>query len=349
LRLIPNRARAANLAMAYPQIYIGTTPATAAERRALRARALALHAALRTSRAPTPTYLLLDFAAAQDGDLGAAAPPIELLLLHPNAAIVGAIRAFPGPIEVTPDGRWTLLATGAPIREGRGLAPLQVVRAQRDRVRDRLGHAAARLLGPEAGAQPFQRTIGALICAPTAHAESRISLDVDDHRQLLKVLGMDELAGLVAMAHSGTRLDEEVMRVIVGELFGGRLWHDGTRFLFELAPGHFQLRQLAEDGRAESVLPLAEGETVIGRRRVAQAHEPRITLADDDLISSDHVRLICDDDRVTLRDTSKNGTWVARPGEPEQRIHKAETTIEPGALLRLGMTQMRLERVEAEG
>lgn len=334
--------------MAYPQIYIGSIPATAAERRALRARALALHTALRASRAPAPTYALLDFAA-QDGDLGAAAPPIELLLLRPNVAIVGAIRAFPGPIEVTPDGRWTLLATGAPIREGRGLAPLQVVRAQRDMVRDRLDRVAARLLGPEADAQPFQRTIGALICAPTAHAESRISLDVDDHRQLLKVLGMDELAGLVAMAHSGARLDEEIMRVIVGELFGGRLWHDGARFLFELAPGRFQLRRLAEDGRAESVLPLAEGETVIGRRRVAQAHELRITLADDDLVSSDHVRLLCgDDDAVALRDTSKNGTWVALPGELEQRIHKAEITIEPGALLRLGMTRMRLERAEEE-
>ncbi len=141
---------------------------------------------------------------------------------------------------------------------------------------------------------------------------------------------MDELAGLLAMAHIGTQLDEAAMRAIVGELFDGQLWHDGSRFLFELAPGRFQLRRLAEDGQAESILPLMEGETTIGRRRVAQAQEARITLADDDLISSDHVRLLCGDgDQVILRDTSKNGTWVARPGEPEQHIHRARIHDRP--------------------
>jgi hypothetical protein len=262
--------------------------------------------------------------------------------------IVGAIRAFPGPIEVTPDGHWTLLATGAPIREEHGLAPLQVVRAQRDAVRDRLDQGAVRLLGPESGTQPFQRTIGALICAPATHPESRISLDVDDHQRWLKILGLDELAGLAAMAHTGAQLDEQAMREIAGELFDGQLWHDGARFLFELAPSRFQLRLLAEDGQAERVLPLAEGENVIGRRRATQAHELRVTLSGDDLISSDHAWIIAgDDDRVVLRDTSKNGTLVALPGQPEQRVHGVEYTIGPGALLRMGMTRMRLERYGA--
>jgi len=328
--------------MAYPQLYIGQIPATAAERRVLRARALDLHAALRAPRAPAPTCALLNFAAI-DGP--GALRATDLLLLRPNSVIVGAIRTFPGPIEVTPDGRWTLLATGAPIREARGLTPLQLIGAQRDAVRDRLDQEAAGLLGPQAGTRPFERTIGALICAPTAHPESRISLDVDDHRHWLKVLGLDELAGLAAMARTGVWLDEEPMHTIAGELFGGQLWHDGQRLLFELAPGRFQLRLLTEDGQAERVLPLAEGENVVGRRRVAQANEPRVRLDGDDLISSDHARIICgDDDQVILRDTSKNGTWVAQPGEPEEGVHSMEYTIGPGTLLRMGMTRMRLER-----
>jgi hypothetical protein len=331
--------------MAYPQLYIGDIPTIGAERHALRARARALHTALRAVRAPTPTYALLSFLV---GDaLSSASEPqtAELLLLCPNAVIVGAIRSFAGPIEITPDGHWILLATGAPIREQHKLTPLQVVRTQRDSVRDRLGLAAASLLGPDAQARPFERTIGALICAPTLHPESRISLDVSDHRQWLKILGLDELAGLAAMAHTGVQLDELTMRAIVGELFGGRLWHDGERFLFELAPSRFQLRLLAENGQTERIVPLAEGENTIGRRRAAQAHELRVTLGGDDLVSSDHARLVCgEDDHVILRDTSKNGTWVALPGEPEQRVHGVERTIGPGALLRMGMTRMRLER-----
>jgi hypothetical protein len=269
----------------------------------------------------------------------------ELLLLRPNVVIAGIIRSFSGPIEVTPDGHWTLLATGAPISEAGGLAPLQVVRAQRDAIRARIEQQAEGLLGPDTGAQSFERMIGALICAPSTHPESRISLDVDDHQRWLKILGLDELAGLAAMAHTGANLDEQTMQVIAGELFDGQLWHDGERFLFELAPSRFQLCLLAEDGRVERVLALAEGENIVGRRRLARPNELRITLDGDDLISSDHARIVVgDDDCATLRDTSKNGTWVALPGEPEQRVHSTERTIGPGALLRMGVTRMRLER-----
>jgi FHA domain-containing protein len=329
--------------MVYSQIYLGHLPATLPERQMLRERALDLHDCLRTAHSSTPTYVLLNFAA---GDTPLVRP-VELLLLRPNAAIVGAIRSYQGPIDVTPAGPWMQRDTGAPIVEAQGRTPLQVVRDQRDAVRARLNHEAAGLLGVPADAQPFERTVGALICAPQMHPESHISLDVGEHRQWLKILGLDELPGLAAMIRIGTQLAEETIRQIVSEVFGGRLWHDGERLLFELAPGRFQLRLLAEGDRAEEVLPLIVGENVIGRRRQASGHEHRLTLTGDDLISSDHALLICqDNDRVTLRDTSKNGTWIASAGGPEEHLHGAERTIGPGTLLRMGVTRMRLECVD---
>ncbi|HET9221784.1 MAG TPA: FHA domain-containing protein, partial [Roseiflexaceae bacterium] len=286
---------------------------------------------------------LLNFAAG-------AAPLVELLLLRPNAVFVGAIRAYPGPIEVTPEGRWIDLTTGAAIRDERGRSPLQVVRAQREAVRALLQQEAGRLLDSSTGSEAeqllFDRIVGALICAPTTHPESRISLDVDDHRQQLKILGLDELAGLAAMLRTGALLSEAVMRRIVAELFEGRLWLDGERLLFELAPGRFQLRVFGDDSRPESVATLMEGENIAGRRRSAQRYERRITLSGDDLISSDHARLLCGDgDHVTLRDTSKNGTWVTPPGGAEERLHGMERAITLGAMLRMGTTRMRLERI----
>src|SRR5690242_14024995 len=175
--------------MAYPQLYLGQVPARAAARRALRERALDLYAILHAAREPEPTYALLNFATGVAPVPAGAARAIELLLLRPNAAIVAAIREYPGPIEVTPDGHWTNLTNGAAIREERGQTPLRLVRAQRDAVRERLRQQAAATLGLPDGAQPFERMVGALICAPTTHPESRISLDVDDHRQWLKILG----------------------------------------------------------------------------------------------------------------------------------------------------------------
>jgi hypothetical protein len=333
--------------MAYPQVYLGQIPSTAAERIALRERAFDLRAALRVGSRGRPelgpTYALLNFAAG-------AAPLVELLLLRPNALFVAAMRAYSGPIEVTPEGRWTDLTTGAAIRDERGRSPLQVIRAQREAVRAQLEQDAGWLLdasaGSEAEAPSFARIVGALICVPTTHPESRISLDVDDHRQQLKILGLDELAGLVAMLRTSAQLPEAAMRRIVVDLFEGRLWLDGERLLFELAPGRFQLRMLGDDNRPESVVPLIEGENIAGRRRSVQRYERRITLSGDDLISSDHARLLCGEgDHVTLRDTSKNGTWVTLPGGPEERLHGVERAITLGAVLRMGVTRMRLERI----
>jgi hypothetical protein len=270
-----------------------------------------------------------------------------LLLLRPAAIIVGAVRAYRGPIEARPGERWLYRGSGQPIREGRDRTPIQHVKIQRDAVRARLD-AAAGLLGtavePGMG-DPFERTIGALIVAPTTHPDSRISLDVTEHRQQLKVLGLDELAGLAGLVHTGVELSDESMRAIAADLFGGRLWHDGTRFLFELVPALYQLRVLGEDPRADQVLPLFEGETVIGRRRTSQGYERRLSLGADELISADHALIVCSDDRVTLRDNSKNGSWITPPGGVEERL-RGERVIVPGTLLRMGMTCMRLEWVE---
>jgi len=340
--------------MVYPQIYLGHIPSTAAERIALRVRALDLRAALRAGPRSRPeldrTFALLNFAAGGVPSEAGGATTIELLLLRPHAAIVAAIRAYPGPIEVTPDGHWTDLTTGAAIRDERGRSPLQSVRAQRDAVRARLDQHAGSLLDPAAGsaveAPSFARMVGALICAPDTHPESHISLDVEDHRQQLKILGLDELAGLAAMIRAGMQLSEGAMRWIVAELFEGQQWHDGERFLFELAPGRFQLRVLGDGDRPEVVVPLMEGDNIAGRRRSAQRYERRIILTGDDLISSDHARLSCaDGDLVILSDTSKNGTWVTPPGGTEEWLHSAERAIALGTVLRMGMTQMRLERI----
>jgi hypothetical protein len=130
----------------YPQLYLGQIPTTAPARRALRERALDLHATFRTPRAPEPTYALLNFAVDAAPGTVVTTRQVELLLLRPNAVIVGAIRDYAGPIEVSPGGHWLQSATGAAIQDERGRTPLQVVDEQRDAVRERLDQEAAHLL-----------------------------------------------------------------------------------------------------------------------------------------------------------------------------------------------------------
>jgi hypothetical protein len=325
----------------YPQIYLGSTPETSAARRALRALALDLRARIHAARAAEPTTLLLHFRAG-DG----AAEMIDLLLLRPSAAIVGAIRSYGGPIETLPGGQWRQRTTGEPLHEQRDRTPIQHVKLQRDAVRARLAAAAPELLGVAEEARPFERVIGALIIAPATHAESRVSLEIGDHRQLLKVLGLDELPALASMVRLGTQLPDPVLRAIAAEIFAGRLWHDGARFAFELAAPRFQMRVLGDNARPEKLLTLIEGENVLGRRRSSQQQEHRLSLSGDELISGDHALIVCgDDDWVTLHDTSKNGTWITPPGGTEERV-RGERTIFPGTLLRMGMTRARLERIE---
>src|SRR5262249_8270880 len=93
----------------HPQIYLGHIPPTARERRGLRALALDLNERIAPARAAEPTILLLNFADAKLTEM------IDLLLLRPTAIIVGAIRAYRGPIEASPNGSWRDRATGEPI------------------------------------------------------------------------------------------------------------------------------------------------------------------------------------------------------------------------------------------
>ena len=323
----------------YPQIYLGIIPDTTAERLALRALALDLRASIGAARGDEPTTLLLHFAPTP----GAA--PADLLLIQPHAAIVGAVRSYRGPIAAQPGGAWALRDTGAALIEAGGASPIQHIGAQRDAVRQRLDAAAPALLGTLPEATPFERTVGALICAPITHPDSRISLTISDHRRQLKVLGLDELPAVAALLRLGTQLAPAAMQALASELFGGRLWHDGARFLFELAAPLFQLRVLANGARAAKILQLMEGETQIGRRRAPQQNERRLTLSGDELISADHAVLaVGEGGQVTVRDTSKNGTWVTGPGGAEERIRR-ERSLSPGDELRLGITRLRLELV----
>ena len=324
----------------YPQIYLGDIPPNSDQRRALRALALDMRARMHATRATEPTTMLLHFRTSES-----ALPKIDLLLLRPSVAIVGAVRAYHGPIESLPGGQWRRRDTGQPLREERDRSPIQHVKLQRDAVRAQLDAAAPDLLGTPTDAHPFDRMAGALIIAPSTHAESRVSLEIGDHRQQIKLLGLDELPALAGMLRLGVQLPEPAIQAIASELFSARLWHDGARFLFDLATPRFQLRLLGDGARPEKLLPLIEGENLLGRRRSAQHYEYRLTLAGDELISADHALIICgDDDWAALRDTSKNGTWITPPGGTEERV-RGERTIFPGTLLRMGMTRALLEKI----
>lgn len=321
------------------QLYIGQIPTSAAERRALRSLALDLRARFGAARGLDPTVVVLQAAPA---DMA----PIDLLLLGPHAALAGVVRAYRGPLLAQPGGRWAYADSGAAIAEPGGLSPTQLAGAQRDQLREWLCEAAPTLPGLPSGAEIFGHMVAALICAPVLHPDSRISLDIAEHRRQIKVLGLDELPGLAAMLRSDIHLPEPALHTIAAELFGARLWHDGARFLFDLAPARFQLRVLAAGARAERVLPLREGENVLGRRRSAQQHEHRITLSGDELISADHAVLVCGDEpQVLVRDTSKNGTWLVTSGAADERI-RGERLLDVGATLRMGATQVRVEEAE---
>ncbi len=160
------------------------------------------------------------------------------------------------------------------------------------------------------------------------------------------MLGLDELPALAGMVRLGAQLPEAALRAIAAEVFEGQLWHDGARFLFDLAGPRFQLRVLGDGARPEKLLPLIEGANIVGRRRSSQRHEHRLTLSGDELVSGDHALIVCGDDEwASLRDLSKNGTWITPPGGTEERI-RGERTIFPGTLLRMGMTHARLELID---
>src|SRR5262249_29793706 len=157
---------------------------TSARRRALRELALDIRARMHAARSMEPATLLLNFRAG-DG----AAESVDLLLLRPSAAIVGAVRAYGGPIETLPGGQWRHRDTGPTLHEQPHRTPIQHVKLQRDAVRARLDAAFPDLLREPTDPRLFERMVGALIIVPTTHPDSRVSLDIGDHRQQLKVLG----------------------------------------------------------------------------------------------------------------------------------------------------------------
>ncbi len=322
------------------RVYIGRTPDTARERIALRERVLTLVRSARQSPREGTCTVVFDITAGADPPLA----QIDLLILRATAVIVGALRSYPGPIDAPPGGVWRDRASGQPILEADGTHPLHRLRQQRDAVQMSLNAAAARLGIAAASPHPFQQVTGVLIGFPALPADSRISLDVDDHRDHLKVCSFNELPGVAAMSHSGVTLSDEVIDIIAATLFGGRLWYD-DRFLFELAPPRFQFA-IHPPGSSPVSVPLYEGETIVGRRKSPKAHERRIPVLNDDLVSSDHLYIICgDDETVAIRDASRNGTWVMRPDGSAEHLRHAAGTISAGTRLRLGTTDLILERV----
>ncbi len=325
-----------------PRIYVGQTPDTTSERILLRERALMLANVIRHS--PTEGVCVVAF----NVTVGTEPPlaMIDLITMRTTAVIVGALRTFAGPIDAPPGGVWRDRVSGEPLLEEDGSHPLHRIRVQRDAVQRSLNAAAVRLGLNPADPHPFRRVIGAIVGVPALPADSRISLDVDDHRDHLKVCSFEELPGVAALAHSGVVLSTESIHTILADLFDCRLWYDDGRLLFELVPPRFQLC-ITAPGRAPVMAPLYEGETVVGRRQSAQGTERRITLSNDELVSSDHLHIVCHADpaSVIIRDTSKNGVWITPPDGPIEHIRHAERTIPIGTRLRLGMTDIILERV----
>jgi hypothetical protein len=316
--------------MPYPQIYLGATPATLGERRAMRTLALDLRVRLRSQRDLTPIIAIV-YLPIEGADIA------DALIMRPNTLILAKLFTQDQPLDIRHQS-WRSYS-GMIVQNSEGQTPLAEVSLQRDTLRARLLEAFPR---DSALARAAQRMVAAVICAPYLHPDSTIALDIEDHRALRKVLGLDELAGLAVMASSSARLEESALLELTAHL-GTRLWHDGNRLLFELAAPRHQLQILAADGNVRSSLPLIEGENTIGRRRTSRPHEHRLTITGDDLISSDHAMLICHEDgRVVLQDISKNGTWMTQPGGPESFVHQSERVVLPGTMLRFGETRARL-------
>lgn len=318
--------------MVHPQIYLAQTPATAHARRMLRIRALDLSARLGQIADDGPCSVVLNLAAATH-------ETADLLVLRPASAIVGLIKDIDGPLDIQSNGQWTIRATGASVYGTQGRTPIAQLRRVRAAICRQLD-VADRALAAQLGT-----LIGALIVAPATHPATSATLDVEDHRQRIKLLGLDELAPLASMLRAGASLDEAAMHTIAA-IFDARRWHDGTRLLFEIGLAPFQLRLLPRNDRPARSLALLEGASIIGRRTAALQYEYRQTIDDDDTISADHAAIICaTDGQVTLRDTSTNGSYIIVDGG-EQRVHRAQQLIVPGDVIRLGETELRLEARE---
>ncbi|HMP39558.1 MAG TPA: FHA domain-containing protein [Roseiflexaceae bacterium] len=309
------------------QLYLGSIPRESAARCLLRERALALAALFDQARMPDPILGLLHLPLAAADDV----QPVDLVLLTPAAAMVATIHTHTGPVDMLADGRWMVQGR---LFELHGGTPLAHVAAQRDQVMRLLQQAG--LL--------YEQIIGALVVAPILDPRSNILLDIDDHRRRLKVCGFDEIAGLISMLDGrGAQFSRVALETTLVEHLGASLWYERGQLIFELAPARCRLRVVADGGEEVAIMPLYEGATVIGRRRTPQYYERRVVVSGDDLISSDHATIICDDAGIRIRDTSKNGTWILGMAGEQEALHDTEREITIGATLRVGRTHMHLE------
>lgn len=322
--------------MSYPQIYIAAIPETIAARRLLRSRVIELRSLFHNPHDPAPQLIILNIPIGSDA--------LDLLLLRPNGLIAAMLYDWKLPIIAQSGLPWFEKHSGLPLSHADGRTPLQRVAALRDALWLRLSQL---LQADEPQLRTIERMIAAVVVMPELHANSQVQLDIDDHRQRLKLLGLNELPGLASMISSSAAIREATLQAIAAECLQARLWHNGDSFQFELAAPRFQLRLLGDDLESCAALPLLEGENIIGRRRSTQAAEYRHSIADD-LVSSDHAMIYCDEgDQLRLRDMSKNGTWITIPGQGERYIHHEEQALQVGMKLRVGITRMRLERIEA--
>lgn len=309
-----------------PQIFLATTPATAQTRRMLRVRALDLLARLGDfGEGPCVAVLCVVQGAAS----------VDIVLLRPRSVLVGTFQEADAPIDIHRDHSWLVEARAA---------RAAVLRVLEEGGKGQRGEGETVFFPPHPlPLSPSQlgSPVAAVIVAPSLPAESRIVLDVEDHRQRVKVLGLDELAPLAAMLQAGAQLDQSATEAIAKQL-GGSLWHDGERFVFELGLAPYELRLVSGDARQR--FPLLEGANILGRRALPLQYEYRLAFPGDDSISADHAILICSPDgRVVLRDTSTNGSYIRLMDGGEERIHRAERSLTPGTILRIGETLLRLE------
>ncbi len=316
-------------------MYICHIPETIAARRLLRSRVLELHALFSTIRDMPSQFVVLNIPLGNDY--------LDVLLARQNVLIAASMYHWPEAITVQSGLPWRDKLSGTSLNLSDGSTPLHRVAALRHALCTRLSESWQQ---HELEGRALERMIAAVVATPELHPDSQVQFDIDDHRQRLKLLGLNELPGLAAMAGTSWQLNEEAMQSMITDQLHARLWHDGTALLFELLPPRFQLRLLGDDLESCAALPLLEGENIIGRRRTTQPAEYRHTIVDD-LVSHDHALIYCDHgDQMRLRDMSKNGTWLATPGQGEEYVHHEERQLQVGMKIRVGITRMRVERVE---
>jgi hypothetical protein len=318
------------------RFYIGELPNDALARRELRDRGLQLLDGLRQAES-------LDSAVAiWAARIAPSEPLIDLLLITPQAALVGLLLPGTSPIDMLNDGRWVVRATNEELRNTTGEAPIEQVRRRREavvRFFSELPDLASEALLP--------RLTAALIFVPAAHRDSRIRLDIEEHRQQIKLVGLDEVAALMSMLQSNSRLPETLLDELATKHGAARLWHTGQQTVFEPADAGWRVQVLPSQFAENRRLTLLLGDNIIGRRRTPREQEYRLLPAHDDLMSNDHAVITClDEQQIWLRDTSTNGTLVTPPNGPEFRLHRGERQLLAGTILKMGETRMALERAD---